>query len=289
MAEIPRMIDRFAALVSLALLIGGLGGCASRSVHSPIIERVGVEVDLVRKVKGFTTEPRGYEHPTIISVERMAHILNAVEIETRGDGLGTIREPAFHPDIVEETAKAISEALAEAGPDDEVGAKIVRKEMRLGVFHKKYLTSFLLHIDKGHLYLFLHRVEWFVSQRDDDGSLPEPRHDNHPMDFRVVSGEHLYYAGPQALEIDWQNPVFQTAFRLPGSTGGETRRREVIDELAVPKDEQEANANRENSTALGDLSPDQLRALADLEEDRREGRITETAYQRAKRQLLRQR
>jgi len=40
---------------------------------------------------------------------------------------------------------------------------------------------------------------------------------------------------------------------------------------------------------LDRLPPEQLRALADLEEDRREGRITETAYQRERRQLLRKR
>jgi hypothetical protein len=109
------------------------------------------------------------------------------------------------------------------------------------------------------------------------------------MDFRVVSGQHLYYAGPQALEIDWQNPVFQTAYRLPGSTRGAKRRREVIAESAVPRDEREAASNRDDGVAIGELTSDQLRALADLEDDRRDGRITETAYQRAKRQLLRQR
>jgi len=337
----PTRTGRFAALASSSRLIGLVGwvalialvgGCATRSVRSPIIDRMGVQVDLVRQVKGFTTQPLGYDHPTIISVVRMAHILNAVEIETREKGKGAIRQPAFHPEIVEETAKAISEALAEAGPDQavgveietrekgkgairqpafhpeiveetakaisealaeagpdqEVGVKIIRKEMRFGVFHKKFLTSFLVHVSEDHLYLSLHRIEWFVSRRNED-SLPEPRRDTHPMDFRVVSGEHLYYAGPQALEIDWQNPVFQTAYRLPGSSRGEKRRREVIDESPVPRSEREETSNRENRVAIDELSPDQLRALADLEDDRREGRITETAYQRAKRQLLRQR
>jgi hypothetical protein len=109
------------------------------------------------------------------------------------------------------------------------------------------------------------------------------------MDFRVVAGDHLYYAGPQALEIDWQNPVFRVAYRLPGSTQGTKRRREIIDRSAIPQDEHEAASDRENSVPIDELTPDQLRALADLEEDRREGRITELAYQRAKRQLLRRR
>ncbi len=107
------------------------------------------------------------------------------------------------------------------------------------------------------------------------------------MKFRVVSGEHLFYAGPQILEIAWRNPVFRQPYRLPGSTEGGKRRREVLVQAPIPKDERDAASA--GSAALDTLSPEQLRALADLEEDRREGRITENAYQRSKRQLLRRR
>jgi hypothetical protein len=103
----------------------------------------------------------------------------------------------------------------------------------------------------------------------------------------VVSGEHLFYAGPQALEIEWQSSVFRTAYHLPGTSGGEKRRREVLFQAPIPKDElREAD---DGSLSLDELTPEQLRTLADLEEDRRQGRITEAAYQRSKRQLLRQR
>jgi hypothetical protein len=109
------------------------------------------------------------------------------------------------------------------------------------------------------------------------------------MNFRVVAGDHIFYAGPQALEIDWLNPVFRFAYRLPGSTEGTQRRRQILDSSAIPQDEQDAASDGDKSVAIDELTPDQLRALADLEEDRREGRITEIAYQRARRQLLRQR
>jgi hypothetical protein len=288
----PRAIGRYAVLASLIVLGGLLGGCASRSVRSPVIDRVGIQVDLVRQVQGWTTQPRGYEHPSIISVQRLIHILNAVEVETRGKGEGFIREPAFHPDVVERTAQAMSEALSEASPDQEIAVQIVRKEMRFGVLHRKFLNSFLAYVDEGHLYLILRRVHWPIpdtagSQKNE--GLPKPRRDYSPMKFRVVAGEHLYYAAPQTLEIDWRNPVFQTAYRLPGSTQGEKRRREVIDRLPIPQAERNAASGAGNTISLDELSPDQLRALADLEEDRRQGRITESAYQRARRQLLRQR
>jgi hypothetical protein len=289
MSEIPRAIGRFAILTSLILLAGSLGGCVTRSVRSPVINRIGVQADLVRQVKGFTTLSRGYEHPMIVSVERLAHILNAVEVETKGKGASTLRQPAFHPDIVLRTAEAMAEAMAEAGPDQEVAVQVVRKEMKLGVFNQKYLTSFLAYAKDGYLYLLMRRVDWLIPQTDIDGSLPKPRRDYSPMNFRVVAGEYLFYAGPQTLEIDWQNPVFKVAYRLPGSTDGATRRREVIERSAIPKDEQEAISGGEDSIGIDELSPKQLRALADLEEDRDQGRITEVAYQRARRQLLRRR
>ena len=290
MHESPRAIGRYAVLASLIMIGSLLGGCASRSVRSPIIDRVGVQVDLVRQVKGWTTQPRGYEHPGIISVQRLIHILDAVEVETRGKGDGFIREPAFHPDIVEKTAQAMSEALAEADPDQEIGVQIVRKQMRLGILHRKFLTNFLAYIDEGHLYLILRRVNWPMPDKAGTKKevLPKPRRDYRPMNFRVVAGEHLYYAGPQTLEIDWRNPVFQAAYRLPGSTEGVKRRREVIDRSPIPQAEQDAASTQGGGTSIDDLSPDQLRALADLEEDRRQGRITESTYQRARRQILRQ-
>ena len=107
------------------------------------------------------------------------------------------------------------------------------------------------------------------------------------MNFRVVTGEPIYFAGPQDLEIDWRNEAFKTAFRLPGSSGGGKRRKQVLETSRVPKEEFEPAPGE--SVGFDELTPDQLRALADLEEDRREGRITETVYQRERRQLLRKR
>jgi hypothetical protein len=83
--------------------------------------------------------------------------------------------------------------------------------------------------------------------------------------------------------------VFQLAYRLPGSSQGTQRRREILEQSAIPKDEQDEASSGGTGVTLDSLSPAQLRALADLEEDRNQGRITEIDYQRARRQLLRQR
>lgn len=280
---------RLGLLLLIVQLLGvSVVGCATRSVRDKAVRKTGLEVDLVRQVKGFSTQPLGYEHPAIISIERMQRILAAIEVETRDDeSTGFIRQPAFHPDIVLPAAQGLIDGLRDAGPDQEIAVNVVRKSMRLGVFNRKHLTSFIAYIDDGQLFLTLRRVDWPIPRREENKELPVPRRDYRPMDFRVVSGDHLFYAGGQTLEIDWQNAVFRKAYRLPGSTGGEKRRRQILEQSPVPKaDIDESNPIGEQ---VGELSPDQLRALADLEEDRRAGRITEAAYQRAKRQILRQR
>ncbi|MHA7836837.1 MAG: hypothetical protein ACX98W_05180 [bacterium] len=272
----------------LAMLLATATGCVTRTVREPLVRRHDLEIDLVREVKGLSqVRPRDYEHPAIVSAERMRHVLGAVEVETREKDGSIIRQPAFHPDVLDPLAEKLAEAFAEATPDSEIGVKVVRKEMRIGIFHTKHLTTFLAYMDDGYLYLLLSRVDWPIPKNREDEDLLEPIRGQSPMDFRVVSEEPLFYAGPQALEIAWQDPVFRKPFRVPGTTSGEKRRREVLFQSEVPKDELEAE--RTKDTDLGDLSPEQLRALADLEEDRRAGRITEADYQRAKRQLLRER
>jgi len=271
------------------LLVSLQSGCAARTVRSPIIERFGVDVDLVREVEGFTTRARGFEHPAIVSTPRLQHILGAIEIESPSDSGGSIRQPAFHAEIIEPTARALAEALAKASPDQEVGVQVIRRQKRLGVFHDKYLTTFLAYIDNGYLYLTLRRVDFFLAKGHAEKNLPKPRRDDRSAKFRVVSGEPLFYAGPQTLEIAWRDPAFKTAFRLPGSTQGEKRRRQVLLEAPVTRAERDAANRSSDSLGIEELSAEQLRALADLEEDRQSGLMTETAYQRARRELLRRR
>jgi len=271
-------------VVALALL--ALPGCATRSVYHNIVTRHSIEVELMRQVRGFSTQKLGHDHPAIISSARLVNILGALEVEVR-DERGAVRQPAIHRDILEETAEVLSEALAQAGPDEEVAIKAIRKEARIGILHRKFLTTFLAHVDDDQLYISLRRVEWQIPRAEEKKRLPNPSRDRKVMDFRVVTAEPIYFAGVQDVEIDWRNDVFRNAFRMPGSTGGEKRRREVLESIPVPKEELRTEGG--SGTSIEDLSPEQLRALADLEEERRAGRMTENDYQRARRQLLRSR
>lgn len=274
-------------LLFCLLLASQLVGCANGPRRHRIIDRRQVKVDLVREVKGFKTQEKGYEHPAVVSKERLTHILGAVEVETREKDAGIVRQPAFHPDIVEPTAEALAEAFGQVGPNEEIGVLAIRKQRRIGIFHNKFLTSFLAYMEQGQLYLILRRVDWQIPQAKEKDPLPRPSRDRQPMNFRIVSGDHMFYIGPQALEIAWQDPVFRKPYKLPGSTQGTQQRREIL--VESPVTEEERQQIDQEGVSLGELTPDQLRALADLEEDRRSGKITEAAYQRARRQLLRSR
>ncbi|MFK7895629.1 MAG: hypothetical protein AB8G23_07315 [Myxococcota bacterium] len=274
-------------LLFALLLVLATSGCAERFVRHNVIKNTKMEADLVRTVKGFEVQPKTFEHPAIISVPRLTHILNAIEVETPAKDGGFVRQPAFHPDIIQTTAEALAESLAQADPNEEVGISAVRKERRLGILHRKYLTSFLARVENDNLYIDLDRIEWVIPRDLAGGKMPKPRHDRPPMKFRAVHGDHLYFAGAQTLEIDWQNDAFSQPYRLQGSTEGAKKKREIL--LQVPVPQAERDEMNKASGSVDELSPEQLRALADLEEDRRAGKITETTYQRARRQLLRER
>ncbi|MEM9175720.1 MAG: hypothetical protein AAGC67_10835 [Myxococcota bacterium] len=283
-----RLTRLLLALLLAAFVTASSTGCATRTVRHTISNEYLTEVDLVREVRGFTTVEQGFEHPAVISPTRLSNILRALEIEMLTDE-GTIRQPAIHPALVNRVSSKLSAALEQAGPDEEVAIKAVRKQRRLGVFDSKYLTTLLAYVKNDQLYVSIRRVEWplptgaEVTKSKD--VMPDPVRGKKSMDFRVVTGEPIYFSGPQDLEIDWRNPVFKTAFRLPGTTKGRKRKREVLESSRIPQEEMAAS----DSVGIEALTPEQLRALADLEEDRREGRITETVYQRQRRQLLRKR
>lgn len=276
--------------LAMALLLVVTAGCATRTVRHTVHQDNTIIVSLVRDVRGFTTQEQGYEHPAVISAIRLERILSAVEIEIKTDA-GVVRQPGFHPAIVKKISLELSAALEQASPNEAVGVKAIRKKAKLGVFDVKYLTTFLAHVENDQLYLAIRRVDWPLpsgaEHTKSKNVLPEPIRGRKSMDFRVVTGEPMYFAGPQDLEIDWKSKAFQTAFRLPGSTKGRKRKREVLESSRIPR--KEFAPEQGEAVGLDQLTPEQLRALADLEEDRREGRITETAYQRERRQLLRKR
>ena len=119
------------------------------------------------------------------------------------------------------------------------------------------------------------RHDWEIPKTREE-RIPEPRIGDNPQRFKVYSGTAMANVSDQAVAIDWRDPVFAKATRTRVLPSGEVERREVLMESpAEVQDSDPAMKLPEN------LSPEQLRSLADIEEARRAGKITETEYARA--------
>ena len=99
--------------------------------------------------------------------------------------------------------------------------------------------------------------------------------------IRAVPSSTMHAVGPYALAVRWRDPYFSQN-RRPLNTKG-VRTRTILMETEVPEGELGAQL----PTQLSDnLTPETLRALADLEEERRAGKLNETQYRMRRDDLL---
>jgi len=85
--------------------------------------------------------------------------------------------------------------------------------------------------------------------------------------------------GPQEVAVDWRDPAFREPRRISVTPTGVHRRTILMESPETPAGEAERS---------GELSPAALRALADLEEARRAGRVSESEYQARRQEILEQ-
>jgi hypothetical protein len=90
----------------------------------------------------------------------------------------------------------------------------------------------------------------------------------------------------QSVAIDWRDPVFKKPTRTRVTPSGKVVRRTILmespeEEVSEPGKEPEYHRLPEN------LSSDTLRALADLEDQRHRGEISEAEYKQQRRQIIR--
>ena len=94
------------------------------------------------------------------------------------------------------------------------------------------------------------------------------------MTFRVVVDKGMTLVGPQAVAVVWRDPIFQRPTRTRILPSGKVVRREVL--MESPED---APAPPLSTDVLpANLAPETLRKLADLEEQKKAGEITQTQY-----------
>lgn len=277
-------------LAALALL---LGACGPRYQRVETFDEYGLRVVLRSEKRGGETVPRGYAHPVTIASVRLAHILARLDVrmgpEDEDEGKSE-RVPAFPTVMLYTVGEQLAQALAKATPDQEVVVQAVRKEKSLVIFDQELLTSFVAYVKGEDLVLHLSRVEWKVPKSNGgqgslEEDLPEPFAGRRVQDFKVLPADGIVPIGEQAVSVAWRDPVFREPTHVRVGEGGRLLRRSVLMESAPQLGpEEEAGA----AALPADLPAETLRALADLQEQRSAGEISETAYHQKRRDLLRQ-
>jgi hypothetical protein len=252
--------------------------CVTREVRESIYNRSNVEVILREHRRFGTTIPRGFAHPAHISPIRLTHILGAIDIRGREEQLAGIRA-AFQPAQLPAIAEAVSYALEQANPDQELAVRITSKVLQHGIFDRKFLTSFVAYVENDLFYLHMSRVDWPLSNLVKKTAPPEPRLDEHPMKFKVVPTEGMYAEGIYAVSVDWQDSIFRRPLR---SVADRRERTILMEEPDLP----ERRRSGVPSDILSRLTAEQLRQLADLEEARQQGRLSEGHYRRQRQKIL---
>jgi hypothetical protein len=272
-----QLLSALAALAPVALTPLG---CVTREVRDKVYDRAGVEVILREHRRFRSTIARHFDHPVRISSERLSHVLGAIDIRGREQQLAGIRT-AFEPAQIPAIADALSYGLSRANPNQELAVRITLKKLQHGIFDRKFLTSFVAYVQDDLLYLHISRVDWPLSNLVKKTDPPEPRVGEHPMKFKVVPTEGMYAEGIYAVAVEWQDPIFQRPLR-DLEDGSRRKRTILMEEPDLP----ERRRSDLPADTLSRLTAEQLRELADLEEARQQGLLTEGRYRRERQRIF---
>jgi hypothetical protein len=270
----------------IALLAVLATGCITRPVKQEVFDQDGIQVFLRSEVRWTTPIDQGYSHPVTIAPVRMAHILSRIDLRPpKGAPISFSDNPdragAIPTDMLYPMGEAISKALSLATPEQEVVVMAIRDTKRFGIFDHDFLTSFVLYARDERLYFHLSRYDWEIPKRQEE-RIPEPQVGDHAQSFKLFAGTAMALVSDQSLAIDWRDAIFARPTRTRVLPSGKVVRSEILMESPPEVDELEDPL----LTMPDDLSPQQLRDLADIEEARREGRITEVEYRTQRRAIL---
>jgi hypothetical protein len=261
----------------LLVLVLAAVACGPRYARRPVESEPGVTALLRGEKRGGEIVDQGYQHPATIAPVRVTHILSQIDVRREADEGGT-REPAVPTDLLYPAGAAISRALAKAGPGEQVVVQAVRRERRL-IFTTEHVTTLLCYVKDGLLFVHVRHLDDELPKDQRREQIPEPWLDRRVDDFRVVPGEAMTLVGPQEVSVDWRDPAFRQPRRISVTPTGVHRRTILMESPETGEASEEAGRS-------GELSPETLRALADLEEARRSGRVSESEYQTRRREIL---
>ena len=273
----PKLAGAF-ALVVTALVANG---CMTKVVKVPVFDESNVEVFLRYDARSGKPIDRGYSHPVTIAPTRITNMLARIEVRK---GEKPEREPAIPTELLYPIGEGVARALAKADSSQEVLVMATERKRNLAVFTQDYLTSLIVWNQDDKIFVKLGHLDWAIPKGKDE-KIPEPKTDEIVGKNRAVPSEGIAAEGNQLVTANWRDPIFKDAGALHVRPGGQVVRRTVLmdsgEEATLPSEPTSGAAVPPQG-----VSPEGLRALADLEESRRRGELTEADYQAKRRQIL---
>ena len=270
---------RKAVTALLALVALGASACITRPVKEKVWTDGYTEVFLRSEKQGTRTLSKGFQHPATIAPIRMAHILSRIDLRKTVDDQ-SVRMPVVPLETLFIIGEAMSEGLKQADPDQEVVVQSIRRGKSLKIFERQFLTSMLAYMRDDLLYIHISRSDWEIPARKKD-KLPETHIGKHPLKFHLVVDRGMRLADQQSVAVEWTDPIFKKPTRTRITPTGRVVRRQVLMESF------EDDTVFEQGPKVESLSAEQLRGLADLDDARRSGAISEGEYHSRKNAILR--
>jgi hypothetical protein len=276
-----RRFGTVACRASLLVVAVVASGCMTKEIRTPVFEQNMTEVYLRHEEKGGKPVDRGYSHPVSIAPVRITNILARIEVRKENE---KERRPALPTNVLYAIGEGVSRSLAKANSSQQVIVMAKERKRSMGIFTQDYLTSAIVWMQGDRMFVKLGKLDSPLSKNPSD-KVPEPQLDEVIGENRAVPSDGVNVENPQLVSANWRDPLFKDADVISIRAGGKVVRRTVLmdsgEESTIP-------ANPEEGAAVPPqgLSPDALRALADLEEERRRGEVTEADYQSRRRQIL---
>ena len=256
-------------------------GCMTKTIRTPVFDENLVQVFLRHDERGGKPIDRGYSQPASIAPVRITNILARIDVRKQED---KDRKPAIPTGLLYAVGEGVSRALAKADSTQEVVVMAKERKRNLAIFTQDHLTSLLVWLQGDDLYVKLGDLDVPLSNKPGDKP-PEPQKDDKTGKAHVVPSDGIALQNDQLVSANWRDPLFKDSSVISVRAGGQVVRRTVLmdsgPESTLPTDPAQGAAAPPQG-----LSPEALRALADLEDDRRRGEVSEAEYQSRRRQIL---
>jgi hypothetical protein len=269
---------RSIALGIVVTCVALLTGCMTK--RTLVFEQQRTSAVLISK-RGEGIE---FNHPMMIAPVRLSHILSRIDIRLSVEE-GQQRVPAFHIDALDLISQALAKGLSEAAPNERVIISSTRREKRFGIFDTTFLTNFIAYMYRDNLFIHLSRSDWEIPPRRKN-KLPEPTIGKFPTKFRILPSKAMKMVDEQSLAIAWDDEVFQRPSRTRMTPSGQMVRKTILMESDNFDDEPDAAQPVGMPGIPAGTSSKALRELADLEDRRQRGEVSEFEYERQRKKIL---